>query len=153
MQKGSTIIMMIETNSPEETYEEGFRIGKSAQAGQIYCIKGDLGVGKTVFTKGFAAGLGITETISSPTFTIVNEYHEGRLSLYHFDVYRISDSDEMYEIGCEEYFFGDGVCLIEWAELIKDILPENVVWITIEKELEKGMDYRKINIDEERKVS
>ena len=151
MQKGRTIIMMIETNSPKETCEMGYNIGKNAKKGQIYCIKGDLGVGKTVFTKGFAAGLNIEENVSSPTFTIVNEYHEGRLPLYHFDVYRISDSDEMYEIGCEEYFFGDGVCLIEWAELIEDILPENVIWIVIEKDLEKGLDYRKINIAEKGK--
>ncbi len=137
--------MIIETYSEEETKKAGFELGKKAKQGDIYCMKGDLGVGKTVFTKGFAQGLGITEHITSPTFTIINEY-EGRLPFYHFDVYRIGDPDEMYDIGYEEYFFGDGVCLVEWAELIKELIPENVCWISIEKDLEKGLDYRKIEV-------
>lgn len=137
---------VIESNSPRETYELGRKIGLEAMPGQIYCLDGDLGTGKTVFTQGFAAGLGIEEAVNSPTFTIVQVYEEGRLPLYHFDVYRIGDVEEMEEIGYEDYFYGEGVCLIEWAELIEDILPENRIRITIEKELEKGFDYRRITI-------
>ena len=114
-----------------------------AQAGQVYCLNGDLGVGKTVFTQGFAAGLGIQEPVNSPTFTIVQEYDDGRLPLYHFDVYRLGDMDEMDEIGYEDYFYGEGICLIEWSERIREILPEHPIQITIEKDLEKGFDYRK----------
>lgn len=139
--------MIIETNSPEETFNIGLGLGEKAQPGQIYCISGDLGVGKTVFTQGFAKGLGINEPVNSPTFTIVQEYKEGRIPLYHFDVYRINDIDEMYEIGCEEYFYSGGVCLIEWAEMISYILPENVIWIKIEKSLSDGFDFRKITIE------
>ena len=137
--------MIYEVYSEEETKKLGYEIAKNAKAGDIFCLNGDLGVGKTVFTKGFAEGLGITEHITSPTFTIVNEY-EGRLPFYHFDVYRIGDPDEMYDIGCDEYFFGEGVCLIEWAELIEDILPDNVYSITIEKDLSKDLSYRKIEV-------
>jgi tRNA threonylcarbamoyladenosine biosynthesis protein TsaE len=137
--------MMYETYSEAETLAIGKKLGEEAKAGQIYCLNGDLGVGKTVFTKGFAQGLGITEHITSPTFTIVNVY-EGRLPFYHFDVYRISDEEEMYEIGCDEYLYGDGVCLVEWAELIKGLLPEDVININIAKDLEKGLDYRKIEV-------
>lgn len=137
--------MIYEVYSEEETKNLGYKLAQKAKAGDIFCLNGDLGAGKTVFTKGFAEGLGITDHITSPTFTIVNEY-SGRLPFYHFDVYRISDPDEMYDIGCEEYFFGDGVCLIEWAELIKEFLPENVCWINIEKNLEKGLSYRKIEV-------
>ena len=148
--------MVIETNTPEETYEAGKKIGEKARAGQIYTLTGDLGVGKTVFTQGVAAGLGITEPVNSPTFTIVQEYEDGRLPFYHFDVYRIGDLEEMEEIGYDDYFFGEGICLIEWAELIEDILPENRIQVIIEKDLEKGFDYRKITIiglenEEERK--
>jgi len=148
--------MVIETNTPEETYEAGKKIGEKARAGQIYTLTGDLGVGKTVFTQGVAAGLGITEPVNSPTFTIVQEYEDGRLPFYHFDVYRIGAVDEMDEIGYDDYFFGEGICLIEWAELIEDILPENRIQVIIEKDLEKGFDYRKITItglenEEERK--
>ena len=139
--------MMIETNSPEETYAFGKKLGMEAQAGQVYCLNGDLGVGKTVFTKGLAAGLGITEPVSSPTFTIVQVYDEGRLPFYHFDVYRIGDVEEMDEIGYEDYFYGEGVCLIEWADLIREILPEQMCRVTIEKDLEKGFDYRKITLE------
>ena len=119
-----------------------------AKAGQIYCLIGDLGVGKTVFTQGFADGLGIKEPISSPTFTIVQVYEEGRLPFYHFDVYRIADIDEMDEIGYEDCFYGQGVCLVEWANLIKELLPETVTVIRIEKDLQKGFDYRAITIEE-----
>lgn len=139
--------MVIEVNSENETRNLGFEMGENAKAGDIYCLKGDLGVGKTVFTKGFAEGLGVKEDITSPTFTIVNEYDSGKLPFYHFDVYRISDSEEMFDIGCDEYFFGNGVCLIEWAELIEDILPENVKWIKIEKDYTKDdFNYRKIEV-------
>lgn len=138
--------MEIETNSPKETYNMGVRMGEKAQQGQVYCMKGDLGVGKTVFTQGFAKGIGVSENVNSPTFTILQIYEDGRMPLYHFDVYRISDIDEMEEIGYEEYFYGEGVCLIEWAELIEDILPENVIWINIEKSMTENFDYRKITI-------
>ena len=141
--------MIIETYSQDETEKIGYDTAIKALPGQVYCLSGDLGVGKTVFTRGFARGLGIDEHITSPTFTIINEY-EGRLPLYHFDVYRVADSEEMDYIGCDEYFFGNGVCLIEWAELIEDIIPENAVWIKIEKDLEKGTDYRKITIGEDK---
>ena len=140
--------MIIETNSAEETFALGKALGEKASPGQIYTLDGDLGTGKTVFTQGVAAGLGITEAISSPTFTIIQEYDTGRLPLYHFDVYRIGDIEEMEEIGYDDYFFGAGICLIEWADLIREILPEHVIRITIEKDLEKGFDYRKITIGE-----
>ena len=140
--------MIYETNSAQETFELGRRIGQQAKKGQIYTLEGDLGVGKTVLTQGVAAGLKITEPISSPTFTILQEYQEGRLPFYHFDVYRIGDVEEMEEIGYDDYFFGDGICLIEWANLIQEILPENVISIVIEKNLEKGFDYRRISICE-----
>ena len=135
----------METNNPEATEALGEKLGREARAGQIYCLSGDLGVGKTVFTKGFAKGLGITEHVTSPTFAIVNEY-EGRLPLYHFDVYRIADSDEMYEIGYEEYVYGDGVSVIEWPQLIDDILPENRYDVTISKDYSRHDNYRKIEI-------
>ena len=124
--------MIIETNSEKETFELGKKIGENAKAGQIYTLTGDLGVGKTVFTQGLAAGLGITEPVNSPTFTIVQMYEDGRLPFYHFDVYRIGDVDEMYEIGYEEYFYGDGVCIVEWADLIEDIIPDDAIRIRIE---------------------
>ncbi len=138
--------MIIETNSPEETFALGKKLGEQAKAGQIYTLNGDLGVGKTVFTQGIARGLGITEAVSSPTFTIVQVYEEGRLPFYHFDVYRIGDIEEMEEIGYDDYFFGNGVCMIEWAELIEELIPENSIHVTIEKDLEKGFDYRRITI-------
>lgn len=140
--------MVAETWKPEETYELGKKLGEEAVPGQIICLNGDLGVGKTVFTQGFAAGLGIKEPVNSPTFTIVQQYEEGRLPLYHFDVYRIGDISEMEEIGYEDCFFGEGVCLIEWSELIEEILPERVTEVTIEKDLEKGFDYRRIQVEE-----
>ena len=121
--------MKIETFSAEETYKIGEQMGREAKAGDVLCLLGDLGVGKTVFTQGFAAGLGITEPVSSPTFTIVQTYDEGRIPFYHFDVYRVSDPDELFNIGIDEYFFGEGVCIVEWADLILDILPENTKYI------------------------
>lgn len=138
---------VIESDSPRETYELGRKIGLEAEPGQIYCLNGDLGTGKTVFTQGFAAGLGIEEAVNSPTFTIVQVYEEGRLPLYHFDVYRIDDIDEMDEIGYEDYFYGQGVCLVEWSSQIEELIPENAVKITLEKDLEKGFDFRKITVD------
>jgi len=140
--------MVIETHDPVETFEVGRTIGMNAKPGQIYTLTGDLGVGKTVFTQGVAAGLGITEPVNSPTFTIIQEYEDGRLPFYHFDVYRIGDLEEMEEIGYDDYFFGQGICLIEWAELIEEILPEKRIEVTIEKDLEKGFEYRKITIEE-----
>ena len=140
--------MGIETKTPEETYELGRKMGQEAKPGQVICLEGDLGVGKTVFTQGFAAGLGIGEPVNSPTFTIVQQYEEGRLPLYHFDVYRIGDVSEMDEIGYEDCFFGQGVSLIEWPGLIRELLPREAVWVTIEKDLEKGFDYRRITVEE-----
>lgn len=137
-----------ETFSAEDTLELGRRLGETAQPGQVYTLIGDLGVGKTVFTQGFARGLGIREAVSSPTFTIVQIYEEGRLPFYHFDVYRIGDVEEMEEIGYEDCFYGEGVSLIEWANLIEEILPEHYRRITIEKDLEKGFDYRRITIEQ-----
>lgn len=139
--------MVKETNCPEETFALGRQLGLKAAAGQIYCLDGELGVGKTVFTQGFAAGLGIEEPVNSPTFTILQIYEDGRLPLYHFDVYRIGDVGEMDEIGYEDCFYGEGVCLIEWAQLIPEILPEQVIRIRIVKNPERGFDYREITVD------
>ena len=139
--------MVIETRSPEETFALGEKLGREAKPGQIYTLNGDLGTGKTVFTQGFASGLGITEPVNSPTFTILQVYEEGRMPFYHFDVYRIGDVEEMDEIGYEDCFFGEGVCLIEWSQLILEILPDKVVHICIEKDLEQGFDYRKITVE------
>ena len=141
--------MVIESFCPEDTFALGQKIGELVKPGTVISLVGDLGVGKTVFTQGLAKGLGITEPVNSPTFTIVQEYEDGKMPFYHFDVYRISDVEEMYEIGYEDYFFGQGICLIEWAELIEDILPENVIHITITKDLDKGFDYRRIEITDE----
>ena len=142
----SVINKVYETNGPEETMRTGRMLGESAAPGQVYALVGDLGVGKTVFTKGFAEGLGIEEPVNSPTFTILQIYEEGRLPLYHFDVYRIEEPEEMEEIGLDEYIDGDGVCLIEWAGRIEELLPENVIVVFIEKDLEKGLDYRRITV-------
>lgn len=139
---------ILETTSPEETFELGRQIGEAAKVGDVYTLIGDLGVGKTVFTQGMASGLGIHEPVNSPTFTIVQIYDEGRCPFYHFDVYRIGDISEMDEIGYEDCFYGEGVCLIEWGDLIEEILPEHYTQITILKNLEKGFDYRKIQIEE-----
>ena len=139
--------MIIETKNAKETFQLGQKIGKKALPGQIYTLNGDLGVGKTVFTQGVARGLEIREPVNSPTFTILQEYEGGRLPFYHFDVYRIGDIEEMEEIGYDDYFFGEGICLIEWAQLIEEILPENVISVTIEKDPAKDFDYRKITIE------
>lgn len=136
-----------ETFSEEETFALGEKIGKEAKPGQVYTLLGDLGVGKTVFTQGVAKGLGITEAICSPTFTIVQVYEEGRIPFYHFDVYRIGDIEEMDEIGYEDYFYGDGISFVEWANLIEELIPDNRIQITISKNLEKGFSYREITID------
>ncbi|MBQ9119331.1 MAG: tRNA (adenosine(37)-N6)-threonylcarbamoyltransferase complex ATPase subunit type 1 TsaE [Lachnospiraceae bacterium] len=136
--------MIIESFSTQDTFQFGKQIGEEAKPGDIICLDGDLGTGKTVFTQGVAAGLGITEPVSSPTFTIVQVYEEGRLPLYHFDVYRIADIEEMEEIGYDDYFFGKGLCLIEWSELISELLPKRVIRVRIEKDLDKGFDYRRI---------
>lgn len=138
--------MVFESNSADETFEIAEQMGKQAKPGEIYCLSGELGVGKTVFSQGFARGLGITEHVNSPTFTILQTYDSGRLPFYHFDVYRLGDVAEMEEIGYDDYFFGEGVCLIEWAELIKEILPADRKNVTIEKSLNKNYEYRKITV-------
>ena len=137
-----------ETNSAEETFALGEQFGQAAAAGEVYALIGDLGVGKTVFTQGFAAGLGITEPVNSPTFTILQIYEGGRLPLYHFDVYRIEDPEEMFEVGFDEYLYGQGVCLVEWADMVAEELPPKVRTVRIEKELKKGMDVRRITVSE-----
>ena len=139
--------MVYESNSPEETYEIAFKMGQEIKTGEIVCLYGDLGVGKTVFAKGFAKGLGVNDVVTSPTFTLVQEYHGKRMPLYHFDVYRIGEIEEMFEIGYEEYFYGDGVCLIEWADFIKELLPHGYTKVTISKSLSENVDYRKICIE------
>ena len=144
--------MVIETTNFKETFTVGYEMGQKANAGQIICLMGDLGVGKTVFTQGFAKGLGIDEPISSPTFTIVQEYDKGRIPLYHFDVYRIADISEMDEIGYEEYFFGNGVCLVEWGNIIEELFSEDTIVVIIEKNLEKGIDFRKITVESFKEV-
>lgn len=137
---------VIESFSAEETYALGEKIGQEARPGQVYTLIGNLGVGKTVFTQGVAAGLGITEPVSSPTFTIVQIYEEGRMPFYHFDVYRIGDPEEMEEVGFEDCIYGEGLCLIEWANLIEEILPPAYTQVRIEKDLSRGFDYRKITL-------
>lgn len=140
--------MKYESFSAARTEEIAAGIAASAEKGAIYCLSGELGAGKTVFSKGFAKGLGVVEYVTSPTFTIVNVYESGRMPLYHFDAYRLSGSDDMYETGCEDYFYGEGVCLVEWAELVKDIIPDYAVWIDIKKDFLKGEDYRVVTIAE-----
>ncbi len=140
--------MLTETYSPKETYELGRKIGEQAERGAVFALSGDLGAGKTVFTKGLASGLGVTEHVSSPTFTILQVYEGGRCPFYHFDVYRIGDISEMDEIGYEDCFYGDGVCLVEWADLVKELLPEHYTQITIGTDVEKGFDYRRISVEE-----
>ena len=143
--------VIYETEKPEETFELGRRMGLKAVPGAVYCPEGDLGVGKTVFTQGFAQGLGVGGPVNSPTFTILQQYEDGRMPLYHFDVYRIGDVEEMEEIGYEDCFFGEGVCLIEWPSLIREILPEDAVWIRIGKDPNRGFDYRKITVEERKR--
>lgn len=138
--------MRIDSFCREDTFELGMQLGRMAEAGDVVCLSGALGVGKTVFTQGFARGMGISDIVSSPTFTIVQEYSGSGLSLYHFDVYRIADAEEMEEIGYEDYFNGNGICLIEWAELITELLPLDRTEILIEKDIERGFDYRRISV-------
>lgn len=138
--------MEIETYSEKETYRLGELLGQKARPGQVYSLSGDLGTGKTVLTQGMAAGLGILEPVNSPTFTILQVYEEGRMPFYHFDVYRIGDLEEMEEIGYEDCFYGEGISLVEWGDLIRELMPPETVWISIEKDLEKGFDYRRIRI-------
>ena len=140
--------MIRETRSSRETFELGRELGEKAVPGEIYTLTGDLGTGKTVFAQGFAEGLGIREYVNSPTFTILQVYDGGKLPFYHFDVYRIEDPEEMFEVGFDEYLEGDGVCLIEWAELVDELIPEGAVRIKIEKDLTRGTDIRKITIEE-----
>lgn len=136
--------MIFESNSAEDTFAFGQKLGREAVPGEIICLDGDLGVGKTVFTQGFAAGLGIDDYVNSPTFNIVKEYEGGRLPLYHFDVYRIGDPSEMEEIGYEDYFYGQGVSIIEWPGQIEELLPKEARWVRIRKDLTKGFNYRRI---------
>ncbi len=140
--------MKIDSFSAEDTFRLGYQLGMEAKKGDLFCLSGDLGVGKTVFTQGFAKGLGIEEAVSSPTFTIVQVYEGRRMPFYHFDVYRIGDIEEMEEIGYEDYFYGEGVCLVEWAELIEELLPKKRFIVRISKELSKGFDYRAIMIEQ-----
>lgn len=139
---------VFESFSREDTFEFARETARNARPGLIITLDGDLGAGKTVFAQGFAAGLDIPEDVNSPTFTILQIYESGRLPLYHFDAYRIGDPEEMYEIGFEDYLYGNGVTLIEWAQLIEELLPEECLRICIEKDQEKGFDYRRITIDE-----
>lgn len=138
---------LMESSSPEETYDIGRRLGQLAEPGDIVTLSGDLGTGKTVFAKGFAEGLGIADDVTSPTFTIIKEYTDGRIPLAHFDAYRIADPDEMYAIGYEDYLSGDFVCLIEWPEMIEELIPGDALRVRLEKDLEKGFDYRRIILD------
>jgi tRNA threonylcarbamoyladenosine biosynthesis protein TsaE len=139
--------MVVETYSDKETLEFGKKLGSEAGPGAIFCLDGDLGTGKTVIAKGIALGLGITEPVSSPTFTVIKEYHEGRLPFYHFDVYRIEDPVEMDEIGYEDYFFGDGVTVIEWSDMIQELIPQSAIKIKLSKDMSKGFDYRRISVE------
>ena len=139
--------MTIDSYNSGDTFQLGCELGANAKKGEIYCLSGDLGVGKTVFTQGFAKGLGIEEAVNSPTFTIIQQYEGKDMPFYHFDVYRIGDIEEMEEIGYEDYFYDEGVCLIEWAELIEELLPKKRTIVTIKKDLQKGFDYREITIE------
>lgn len=141
--------MVFESTSSQMTFEFAKKIGENLKRGDVLCLDGDLGVGKTVFTKGVAAGLGIKDDVSSPTFTLIQEYYGGRLSLYHFDVYRIDGLWDMDDLGYEEYFYGEGVCLVEWGSMMKELFPENTIYVRIEKDLEKGFDYRKITVSKD----
>ena len=141
--------MVFESTSSQMTFDFAKKIGEKLKSGDVLCLDGDLGVGKTVFTKGVAAGLGIKDDVSSPTFTLIQEYYGGRLPLYHFDVYRIDELWDMDDLGYEEYFYGEGVCLVEWGSMIKELFPENTIYVRIEKDLEKGFDYRKITVSKD----
>ena len=138
-----------ETYNEAETFALGEALGQMAVPGKVYCLNGDLGTGKTVISKGFAKGLGITSHVTSPTFTIVNVYEEGRMPFYHFDVYRIVDPYELEEIGYEEYFYGNGITMVEWSALVEELIPEDAIEILVEKDISKGLDYRSITIEGE----
>lgn len=142
--------MTFETHSAEETFEIGKKLGEEAKPGEVYLLTGDLGAGKTVFAKGFASGLGITKEVTSPTFTIMHIYDEGRLPLYHFDVYRIDNAEDLMDTGSDEYFYGSGVCLVEWADRIADFLPDNSISVEIKKDYENGDDIRHIEVSRDR---
>ena len=122
----------VQIKNEEETKKFGFKIAKNLCRGDVLALIGDLGTGKTALTSYIARGLGIQRRVNSPTFTIVKEYTDGRMPLYHFDVYRVSDPEELFNIGIEEYFFGQGVCIVEWADLIEEILPESTKYIYLE---------------------
>lgn len=139
--------MTVQTDSYEETFEFARSVGKEAKAGEVYALTGDLGAGKTAFAQGFAKGLEIEEYVLSPTFTIMQVYEDGRLPLYHFDVYRIGDISEMDEIGYEDYFFGEGVSIIEWADMIDELIPDDAVRISIRKMPEISPDHRQITLE------
>ena len=141
--------MVFESTSSQMTFEFAKKIGENLKRGDVLCLDGDLGVGKTVFTKGVAAGIGIKDDVSSPTFTLIQEYYGGRLPLYHFDVYRIDGPWDMDDLGYDEYFYGEGVCLVEWGSMINELFPENTIYVRIEKDLEKGFDYRKITVSKD----
>ena len=138
-------MQIVETHSEAETRAIGQELGSQAKPGQVYCLYGDLGVGKTAFSKGFASGMGVTADVVSPTFTIVHEYI-GRLPLCHFDIYRLGSEDELWDIGWDDYTGGDKVCLVEWADLLPEAMPPDAYWICIEKDLTQGVEYRKITI-------
>lgn len=138
--------MQIETSSSEETFALGQKLGAAARPGSVFALTGDLGAGKTVFARGFARGLGITEPVTSPTFTILRSYEGGRLPLFHYDVYRIEEPEEMEEIGYEDAFYGDGATLVEWAGIIEELLPDNTVRIEIRRCPERGDSVRMITI-------
>ncbi len=138
----------LESASPDETESIAIELAKEAKAGSVYTLSGDLGAGKTVFARGFARGLGIMSPVTSPTFTLVNEYKKGRLPLYHFDVYRLGEAEELYDTGFEDYLENGGVVLIEWAERIEELLPRPYFYISIEKDLSRGEDFRLITLKE-----
>ena len=138
-------MMEYESHSYDDTARIAAEFANTLKGGEFIAMYGDLGAGKTAFVQGLARALGIVQHVASPTFTIVNEY-EGRLPLYHFDVYRIADPDEMYEIGYDDYLDSGGVCIVEWAELIEELFPEDYIKISILKDEEKGFDYRHIII-------
>jgi len=140
--------MVYYSRSAEETMKTAADFARGCPRGSVICLTGGLGAGKTVFAKGFARGLSLKDGVTSPTFSIVNVYG-GEIPLYHFDVYRIKNVSEMEDTGYEEYFYGDGICLVEWAELAAEIIPQNAVWVKIEKDPAKGDDYRIININSE----
>ena len=140
---------VFDTKSADETFSFAQKIGETCKPGAVIGLTGDLGTGKTVFAKGFAAGLGIKRGVNSPTYTIVHQYDDGRLPFYHFDVYRIGDVTEMEETGFDDCVLGEGVTLVEWADIIRDIMPAGTIWINIAKDPAKGFDYRRIMVEDE----